>query len=86
MNNTPCGDIDYNLTDLELVVLEMSAHGLKPQEIAPVVGYCERYTRTLLSNVFDKLNARNTAHAVFLACRHRVIDIDCDAALLEVSG
>jgi len=74
-----------DLTDAEIVVLQSAAHGLSVAKTATFVGFSESHVKTLRARVCEKLKATNTANAVFLACRHRVIDIDCDAALLEVA-
>ena len=63
----------------EKAAFELAAHGLKTETIAEALGVSAETAKSNLKRARDRLSARNTAHAVALAIRDGVIDIDDDA-------
>ena len=62
------------LTRRELQSLRMAAEGMSSREIAEVLGVKnEQSIRRLWSSAAAKLGADNTIHAVYLACRRKLI-------------
>lgn len=62
------------LTTLELRVLQYISEGLTYAEIGQETGYSRDSVLKASTRILRKLNARNRAHAVFLACQMRILD------------
>lgn len=62
------------LSDVELAVLEGRANGLTNMAIAARLHYTYRSTKDVAERVLRKLNARDMAHAVYLACHLGLLD------------
>ncbi|WP_399559504.1 helix-turn-helix transcriptional regulator (plasmid) [Streptomyces chartreusis] len=62
------------LTKLELRVLQYISEGLTYAEIGQETGYSRDSVLKASTRILRKLNARNRAHAVFLACQMRILD------------
>lgn len=58
----------------ELQILECLADGLGNKEIASRLSLSEETIKTHLSNIYDKLDASDRAHAVAIALRQRMIE------------
>lgn len=62
------------LSDVELTVLEGRANGLTIMAISERLHYTYPSTKDVAKRVMRKLNARNMAHAVLLACHLGLLD------------
>lgn len=62
------------ITEHEKYVLSLASQGLRNREMAVVLGISHTTVKTELSAIRDKLNAKNTAHAVAEAIRGGLID------------
>jgi DNA-binding CsgD family transcriptional regulator len=62
------------LSDVELTVLEGRANGLTNLAISEHLHYTYRSTKDVAERVLRKLNARDMAHAVLIACRLGLLD------------
>lgn len=62
-----------DLTGPELMALRCAANGLTGDETAEVLCKSRETVKTQLQDVRMKLAAKNTAHAVAIAVRHRLI-------------
>lgn len=61
-------EVEVNgLTKRELEVLRLIAHGLKNKMIAEELGTVHHTVKCQVSSILIKLEAKNRAHAVFLA-------------------
>lgn len=72
---SPSGDGPARpLTARELEVLSHIAEGLTYAQIGARTGYSHDSVLKTSTRILRKLNARNRAHAVFLACQMRILD------------
>ncbi|MFI6560361.1 response regulator transcription factor [Streptomyces sp. NPDC050534] len=62
------------LTDVEAEVLRRAANGQTYAAIAHELGYQEKSVSKMALRLARKLDARNIAHAVLLACRAGILD------------
>jgi DNA-binding CsgD family transcriptional regulator len=63
-----------SLTSRELDVLRYISEGLTYAEIADKTSYTRDSVLKTSTRILRKLNARNRAHAVFIACQLRILD------------
>lgn len=68
------GEPTPSLTTNELAVLERAANGDTYAVIARDLGYVEKSVSKMALRLARKLGANNITHAVFIACRLRVLD------------
>lgn len=61
------------LTRSELLALGAASHGLGWREAADALGWTPETVRSVLQDARRKLAAKNTAHAVALAMRQRLL-------------
>lgn len=64
------------LTEREIDVLKLVAHGLSNQEIADTLVISERTVRTHISNILDKLHLANRTQAALYALRQGLTPLD----------
>ena len=64
------------LTERELDILKLVAHGLSNQEIAEQLVISERTVRTHVSNILSKLHLANRTQAALYALREGFVDLD----------
>ncbi|MFE6412603.1 response regulator transcription factor [Streptomyces sp. NPDC057837] len=62
------------MTKLELSALQYVSQGLTYAEIGQRTGYSQVSVQKAVIRVLRKLNARNRAHAVFLACQAGILN------------
>lgn len=62
------------LSERELHVLQLTAHGLPNRELAEELFVSEHTVKTHIKNIFTKLQARSRAHAVALGFAARVLE------------
>ena len=58
---------------MQVTILRLWAEGDSGRQIARSVGLSEATMRRLLAELRDLLGARNTTHAVYLACKDGLI-------------
>ena len=64
---------DTRLSNEEIATLRLAADGYSQKEIAVHLGVADPTVKVRLSRAKDKLNARNTTHAVSLAIAEKII-------------
>ncbi|WP_405113218.1 response regulator transcription factor [Paenibacillus sp. FSL K6-1217] len=64
-----------NLTDKELLILQLVARGFKSKEIAFDMGVTERTIKSHLTNIYSKLGVESRAQAVATAIEQRILHI-----------
>jgi DNA-binding NarL/FixJ family response regulator len=74
------------LTPREREVLAMVAMGLGSSSIAATLGVSSSTVESHVRNCFDKLGARNRAHAIVLAMRAGEISLDLGDGEHNMSG
>ena len=72
--STSSGGPTRSLTERELTVLQYISEGLTYTEISAAIGYSHDSVLKTSTRILRKLNARNRAHAVFLACQAGILD------------
>jgi DNA-binding NarL/FixJ family response regulator len=65
-----------NVTPREQVVLELLAKGMSTSDIAKQIDIAEKTVRIHISNLLDKLGARDRTHALVLALKRGIIHLD----------
>jgi len=68
------------VTPAELRVLELAAEGLREKQIAAVLHYSTETVKSYGKQARRKLGARNTAHAVAIAYRAGLLELERKAA------
>ncbi|MEK4515987.1 response regulator transcription factor [Paenibacillus sp. FSL H8-0122] len=64
-----------NLTDKELLILQLVARGFKSKEIAFDMGVTERTIKSHLTNIYSKLGVESRAQAVVTAIEQGILHI-----------
>ena len=67
--------IPVNLTDKELLILQLVARGFKSKEIAFDMGVTERTIKSHLTNIYNKLGVESRAQAVATAIEQGILHI-----------
>jgi DNA-binding CsgD family transcriptional regulator len=67
---------NFELTQMEITCLKLTANGLKPSEISSALKKDIEEIETHLNNAERKLGARNRLHAVGIAVSQGLIGID----------
>jgi DNA-binding NarL/FixJ family response regulator len=65
--------MERNATELQVKILRRWAEGDSGRQVAKKVGLSEATIRRLTAEFRDLLGARNTTHAVYLACKGGLI-------------
>ncbi|MEK4006791.1 response regulator transcription factor [Paenibacillus sp. FSL H3-0333] len=65
----------FNLTDKELLILQLVARGFKSKEIAFDMGVTERTIKSHLTNIYSKLGVESRAQAVATAIEQGILHI-----------
>jgi len=65
---------NYDLTELELIILEGLAKGFQVKEIAFRLGEDYYPTRNKVRSIREKLKAENTNHAIYLAMKRGILE------------
>ena len=68
--------LEHDLTERELTVLRLVAEGKTNKEIANVLDLREKTVKNHVSNIFHKLHVYHRTHAVILAIRKGIIDLE----------
>ena len=68
--------IDDPLTEREVEILKLVAHGLSNQEIAETLVISERTVRTHVTNILGKLHLTNRTQAALYALREGLADLE----------
>ncbi len=64
------------LTDREKAILQWLMQGKSAWDVSNIIGISERTVKFHIDNVMRKLEAVNRTHAVAIALRYRIIDLD----------
>ena len=64
----------FNLSDLELDILQLVAKGYNNSDIAKTLYVSTHTVKAHLRIIFEKLNVNNRAFAVYIATKKRLID------------
>jgi DNA-binding NarL/FixJ family response regulator len=70
------GSVDEVLSDAEIEVLELVAKGLSNKRIGVVLNVPEESVKSRMKSILAKLSANDRTHAVMLALKRGMIDID----------
>ena len=68
--------LEHDLTERELTVLRLVAEGKTNKEIANVLDLREKTVKNHVNNIFHKLHVYHRTHAVILAIRKGIIDLE----------
>lgn len=67
-------DTSFNLTNIEIQILQLAAEGMDNVEIANKLFISRHTVKAHLTSAYRKLNANNRANAVYVAMKQQYIN------------